>query len=148
MLSVPPDMAETYLPALVFVLFAVGFGAVMLGLTMVLGPKRTSAVKDEPFECGSEPIGSPRVKFSVKFYQVAILFLVFDIEVAFLYPWAALFRELSCTGPLVGGVCTGEPTLFGLVEMLVFLGVLVVALAYIWRKRALRSEERRVGNEG
>ncbi len=84
-------------------------------------------------------IGSPRVKFSVKFYQVAILFLVFDIEVAFLYPWASLFRELSCEGSLDGvtGVCLGAPSLFGLVEMLVFLGILVVALAYIWRKRAL-----------
>ena len=138
MLSVPPDMAENYLPALVFVVFAVGFGAVMLGLTMVLGPKRTSAVKDEPFECGSEPIGSPRVKFSVKFYQVAILFLVFDIEVAFLYPWAALFRELSCDAALdAAGVCTGAPSLFGLVEMLIFLVILVLALAYVWRKRAL-----------
>jgi len=130
-------MASSYLPALAFIVFAVGFAALMLGLTMVLGPKRTSAIKDEPFECGSEPIGSPRVKFGVKFYQVAILFLVFDIEVAFLYPWAALFRELSCDGVLEAGVCTGGATLFGLVEMLVFLGVLVVALAYIWRKRAL-----------
>ena len=138
MLSVPPDMAESYLPALVFVAFAVGFGAVMLGLTMVLGPKRTSAIKDEPFECGSEPIGSPRVKFSVKFYQVAILFLIFDIEVAFLYPWAALFRELSCTAGLdAAGVCTGAPSLFGLVEMTIFLLIMVLALAYVWRKRAL-----------
>ena len=132
-------LAETYIPALVFVIFAIGFGVVNLGLTMILGPKRTSTIKDEPFECGSEPIGSPRVKFSVKFYQVAILFLVFDIEVAFLYPWASLFRELSCSGPLDPGtgVCLGGSTLFGLVEMLVFLGILVVALAYIWRKRAL-----------
>mgnify|MGYP001229243089 CR=1 FL=1 len=131
-------MASSYIPALMFVIFALGFGAVMLTLTMILGPKRTSVIKDDPFECGSEPIGSPRVKFSVKFYQVAILFLVFDIEVAFLYPWASLFRELSCTGPLdAAGVCTGQPTLFGLVEMLVFLGILVVGLAYIWRKRAL-----------
>jgi NADH-quinone oxidoreductase subunit A len=132
-------MAESYIPALVIVVFAVGFGVFNLGLTMILGPKRTSTIKDEPFECGSEPIGSPRVKFSVKFYQVAILFLVFDIEVAFLYPWASLFRELSCEGPLdvITGVCLGAPTLFGLVEMLVFLGILVVALAYIWRKRAL-----------
>ena len=132
-------MAESYIPALVIVVFATGFAVVNLGLTMILGPKRTSTIKDEPFECGSEPIGSPRVKFSVKFYQVAILFLVFDIEVAFLYPWASLFRELSCEGPLdvVTGACIGAPTLFGLVEMLVFLGILVVALAYIWRKRAL-----------
>lgn len=132
-------MPAAYIPALMFIIFALGFGALMLGLTMVLGPKRTSPIKDEPFECGSEPIGSPRVKFSVKFYQVAILFLVFDIEVAFLYPWASLFRELSCTGPLdaATGVCMGQNTLFGLVEMLVFLAILVVALAYIWRKRAL-----------
>ncbi|MDP9145789.1 MAG: NADH-quinone oxidoreductase subunit A [Actinomycetota bacterium] len=131
-------MAESYLPALLFVLFAVGFAGVMLGLTMILGPKRSTVIKDEPFECGSEPIGSPRVKLSVKFYQVAILFLVFDIEVAFLYPWASLFRELSCTGPLdAAGVCTGQPSLFGLVEMLIFLGILVVGLAYIWRKKAL-----------
>jgi NADH-quinone oxidoreductase subunit A len=131
-------MAESYLPALMFVVFAVGFAAVMLGLTMILGPKRSTVIKDEPFECGSEPIGSPRVKFSVKFYQVAILFLVFDIEVAFLYPWASLFRELSCAGTLdAAGVCMGTPSLFGLVEMLIFLGILVVGLAYIWRKKAL-----------
>ena len=130
-------MVETYIPALMFVVFACLFGGVMMTLTMVLGPKRTSVIKDEPFECGSEPIGSPRVKFSVKFYQVAILFLVFDIEVAFLYPWASLFRELSCTDVLIDGVCSGAPTMFGLVEMLVFLAILVVALAYIWRKRAL-----------
>ena len=131
-------MAASYLPALLFVIFAIAFAGIMLGLTMVLGPKRATVIKDEPFECGSEPIGSPRVKFSVKFYQVAILFLVFDIEVAFLYPWASLFRELSCTGPLTpAGVCAAEPSLFGLVEMLVFLGILVVGLAYIWRKKAL-----------
>lgn len=131
-------MAESYVPALMFVIFALGFAALMLGLTMILGPKRTTVIKDEPFECGSEPIGSPRVKFSVKFYQVAILFLVFDIEVAFLYPWASLFRDLSCTTPLTAaGVCTGEPSLFGLVEMMIFLGILVVGLAYIWRKKAL-----------
>lgn len=132
-------MAEQYIPVLMFLIFAAGFGAIMLGLTMVLGPKRTTPSKDEPFECGSEPIGSPRVKFSVKFYQVAILFLIFDIEVAFLYPWAALFRELSCDGvyDAAARVCVGTGTLFGLVEMLVFLGVLLIALAYIWRKRAL-----------
>ena len=131
-------MAESYLPALFFVLFALGFAGVNLGVAMVLGPKRTSTVKDEPFECGSEPIGSPRVKFSVKFYQVAILFLVFDIEVAFLYPWASLFRELSCEGTLdTAGVCLGTPTLFGLVEMFIFLGILTLGLAYVWRKRAL-----------
>ena len=132
-------MAAQYVPALMFIIFALGFGALMMGLTMILGPKRTSSIKDEPFECGSEPIGSPRVKFSVKFYQVAILFLVFDIEVAFLYPWASLFRELSCTGGIdaATGVCVGQGTPFGLVEMFVFLAILTIALAYIWRKKAL-----------
>ncbi len=131
-------MAESYVPALVFVGFAVVMCMVLLALTMVLGPKRRTPMKDEPFECGSDPIGSPRVKFSVKFYQVAILFLVFDIEVAFLYPWASLFRELSCSVPLTAaGVCSGPSTVFGLVEMMVFLGILVVALAYVWRKKAL-----------
>lgn len=132
-------MPAAYIPALMFIVFAIGFGAVNLGLTMILGPARTSAIKDEPFECGSDPIGSPRVKFSVKFYQVAILFLVFDIEVAFLYPWASLFRELSCSGGLdpLTGACLGGSTIFGVVEMFVFLGVLVIGLGYIWRKKAL-----------
>lgn len=131
-------MAESYVPALVFIAFAVGFAAIMMLVTALLGPKRVSAVKDEPFECGSDPIGSPRVKFSVKFYQVAILFLVFDIEAAFLYPWASLLRELSCNGALdAQGVCVGTPTLFGLAEMFVFIAILGVALAYIWRKKAL-----------
>src|SRR6201994_187220 len=127
-------MAVTYSPILVSILFAVGFGLVFLALAMFMGPKHETAEKLAPFECGSEPIGSPRVRFSVKFYQVAILFLVFDIESAFMYPWAVLFRKLSCAGALDGGVCTGGVTFFGFGEMLVFLFVLVVALAYTWRK--------------
>ena len=115
-------MAVDYTPALIAVLFGVGFACLFLIAAMTLGPRRESAEKLAPFECGSEPIGSPRVRFSVKFYQVAILFLVFDIETAFLYPWAVLFRKLGW---------------FGYAEMLVFLSVLVVALAYAWRKRAI-----------
>lgn len=131
-------MAQAYIPALVFVAFAVIMACAMLMMTMLLGPKRRTPIKDEPFECGSDPIGSPRAKFGVRFYQVAILFLVFDIEVAFLYPWASLFRELSCAGPLdAAGVCTGTSSVFGLSEMLVFLAILVVALAYVWRKKSL-----------
>jgi NADH-quinone oxidoreductase subunit A len=131
-------MAAAYLPALLFIAFALIFAGAMMTLTMLLGPKRLSSSKDEPFECGSDPIGSPRVKFSVKFYQVAILFLVFDIEAAFFYPWASLFRELSCSGALdAAGTCMGAPTLFGVVEMFVFTAILGVALAYVWRKRAL-----------
>lgn len=130
-------MAVTYSPILVAILFAVGFGLVFLALAMFMGPKHETAEKLTPFECGSEPIGSPRVRFSVKFYQVAILFLVFDIESAFLYPWAVLYRKLSCGGAVQGLVCTGGISFFGLTEMVVFLAILVVALAYVWRKKAI-----------
>jgi NADH-quinone oxidoreductase subunit A len=126
-------MAVDYTPALIAVLFGVGFAAVLLIAALTLGPKRESAEKLAPFECGSDPIGSPRVRFSVKFYQVAILFLVFDIETAFMYPWAVLFRKLSCIAP----ACSTGISYFGFVEMLVFLGVLVTALAYAWRKKAI-----------
>lgn len=130
-------MVVDYSPVLVAVLFGVGFASVFLLAAMTLGPKHESAEKLAPFECGSDPIGSPRVRFSVKFYQVAILFLVFDIESAFLYPWAVLFRKLSCTGDVIANVCSSSVTYFGLVEMFVFLSVLVVALAYTWRKKAI-----------
>jgi NADH-quinone oxidoreductase subunit A len=117
---------------------AVDYSPVLVLLVAtLLGPKHVSAEKLAPFECGSEPIGSPRVRFSVKFYQVAILFLVFDIESAFLYPWAVLFRKLSCTGDVINQVCTGATTWFGFGEMLAFLVVLGVALAYTWRKKAI-----------
>src|SRR5947207_15762939 len=130
-------VAGTYSPILVSILFAVGFGLVFLALAMFMGPKHETAEKLAPFECGSEPIGSPRVRFSVKFYQVAILFLVFDIESAFLYPWAVLYRKLSCTGAVIDKVCSSGITFFGFAEMLVFLAVLVAALAYCWKKKAI-----------
>jgi len=130
-------MSVDYAPSLVAILFGIGFSCLFLVLAMVFGPKRPDPEKLAPFECGSEPIGSPRVRFSVKFYQVAILFLIFDIESAFLYPWAALYRRLSCHGMVVGAQCLGSVTWFGFVEMLVFVGTLVVALAYVWRKRAI-----------
>jgi NADH-quinone oxidoreductase subunit A len=130
-------MAVTYSPILVAILFAVGFALVFLALAMFMGPKHETAEKLAPFECGSEPIGSPRVRFSVKFYQVAILFLVFDIESAFLYPWAILYRKLSCTGALIGTICSSGITFFGLAEMVVFIAILVVGLAYVWRKKAI-----------
>ena len=130
-------MAVTYSPILVAILFAVGFGLVFLALAMFMGPKHETAEKLAPFECGSEPIGSPRVRFSVKFYQVAILFLVFDIETAFMYPWAVLYRKLSCAGAVYGNVCSSGVTFFGLAEMVVFIAILGVALAYCWRKKAI-----------
>src|SRR5438045_410769 len=105
-----------YPPVLVAVLFGAGFACLFTLLAMSLGPKHVSAEKLATFECGSDPIGSPRVRFSVKFYQVAILFVVFDIETAFLYPWAVLYRKLSCDGDVVGAgaraVCSGAITFF------------------------------------
>jgi NADH-quinone oxidoreductase subunit A len=115
-------MAHPYFPVLVMFFFA---GVVVLSLLLLaqlLGPRRTSAIKGEPFESGNPPKGDARVRFSVKFYLVAMLFLIFDIEVVFLYPWAILFRELG---------------LFGLVEMAVFLFIVVIGFIYVWKKGAL-----------
>ena len=131
-------MLQSYLPASVAILFGLGFAGLFLAGAILLGPKRDSAVKLSPFECGSEPIGSPRVRFSVKFYQVAILFLVFDIESAFMYPWATVFRDVSCTGAIVRGICTaGRTSYVGFVSMGTFIAVLVIALAYVWKKKAI-----------
>jgi NADH-quinone oxidoreductase subunit A len=130
-------MTVSYTPVIVALLVGGARGLAFLALAVFLGPKHETAEKLAPFECGSEPIGSPRARFPVKFYQVAILFLVFDIESAFLYPWAVLFRKLSCAGALSGTSCAAGITFFGLGEMLVFLAVLVAALAYTWRKKAI-----------
>jgi len=126
-------MLTEYIPALIAIVFGLGLAGLFLGLAVVFGPRRTSAVKSQPFECGSEPVGSPRVRFSVKFYQVAILFLVFDIEAAFLYPWAMQYRQLSQSP-------AGGASVLGFVELLIFLGLLVVALVYVWRKKAIGWE--------
>jgi NADH-quinone oxidoreductase subunit A len=122
------------MPAGLAILFGVGFCGLFTALAVLVGPRATNAEKLKPFECGSEPIGTPRGRYSVKFYQVAILFLVFDIEAAFMYPWAILYKQLS-TGPLGVGV-----SVFGFVEMLLFVAILVVALAYVWRKKAIGWE--------
>src|SRR5262245_43618578 len=115
------------MPAGVAIAFALGFCGLFTALAVLLGPRATNPEKLKPFECGSEPIGTPRGRYSVRFYQVAILFLVFDIEAAFMYPWAILFNQLSRSAS--GGV-----SMFGFVEMLIFVAILVVALAYVWRK--------------
>ena len=119
------------MPAGLAIVCGVGFCGILTCLAIFIGPSRVTPEKGEPFECGSEPIGTPRGRYSVKFYQVAILFLVFDIETAFMYPWALMYRELS------GGPPPAPVSAFGFVEMLVFVGVLVVALAYVWRKKAI-----------
>jgi len=122
---------NTYVPAGLAIAFALGFCGLFTALAVLIGPKRITPTKLEPFECGSEPIGSPRGRYSVKFYQIAILFLVFDIESAFMYPWATLYRNVLSVAP------DGTISLFGFAEMLTFVAILVVALAYVWRKKAI-----------
>ena len=116
-------------------MLAVGFCGLFTALAVLIGPKATNPEKLKPFECGSEPIGTPRGRYSVRFYQVAILFLVFDIEAAFMYPWAILYNQLS-HAPLLT-TQFWMVSVFGFVEMLVFVAILVVALAYVWRKKAI-----------
>src|SRR3954471_18780269 len=123
---------QAYMPAGLAIALAVGFAGLFTALAVLIGPKATNPDKLKPFECGSEPIGSPRGRYSVRFYQVAILFLVFDIEAAFMYPWAVLYNQLSHVG--------GQISVFGFVEMLLFVAILVVALAYVWRKKAIGWE--------
>ena len=91
-------------------------------ISRFVGPRNANKIKTSTYECGLEPIGTARQRFSVKFYMVAMLFILFDIEVAFLYPWACLFRELG---------------LFGLIEMAIFVFILLIGLMYAWLKGAL-----------
>jgi NADH-quinone oxidoreductase subunit A len=115
-------MYQQYAPILVIFCMAGALVATMVSLGQLLGPKRPNAAKSQAFECGNPPSGSAWGRFSVKFYLTAILFIIFDVEVVFLYPWAVLFRRLGW---------------FGFGEMLVFVAVLGIALLYVWRKGAL-----------
>ncbi len=121
---------QSYFSIAVVLGLAAVLAVAMLVLAGVLGPRRYSVVKNAPFECGSVPIGSARERFSVKFYVVAILFVVFDIEAIFLYPWAVL---------LLPDAATGAPGLGwpGLVTMGVFVATLIAGLAYVWKKGVL-----------
>jgi len=120
-----PSPLAAYLP-LACVLGLAGVMAVALpAISSILGPRRPSAIKSSTFECGSETIGDARQRFAVKFYVVALLFIVFDVETVFLYPWAVNFKALGW---------------FGYVEMLVFAITLVIGLAYVWKKGALDWE--------
>src|SRR6185437_1899199 len=125
------------MPAGLAVVLAIAFCGLFTALAVLIGPKATNPEKLKPFECGSEPIGSPRGRYSVRFYQVAILFLVFDIEAAFMYPWAVLYNQLSHTMGPNGQIVV---SVFGFAEMLLFVAILVVALAYVWRKKAIGWE--------
>lgn len=118
----PASYVELYFPVLLQVLLAMAIAGGMLAASALLGKKVRDRVKEMPYECGMTPQGSPRERFSVKFYLVAMIFILFDIEAVFLYPWAVVYRQLK---------------LFAFVEMFLFIGLILTGFFYFWRKGAL-----------
>jgi NADH-quinone oxidoreductase subunit A len=115
-------MLENYLPVLIFLGISLGLGLVLVSLGFILGPRKPDAAKLSPYECGFEAFEDSRMKFDVRYYLVAILFIIFDLEIAFLFPWAV---SLDAVGT------------FGLIAMGIFLLILVVGFIYEWKKGAL-----------
>jgi NADH-quinone oxidoreductase subunit A len=116
------EVLQGYLPILVFLVIAIGLGVVLLAIGLILGGGKKDKEKLSPYECGFEPFEDSRIKFDVRYYLVAILFIIFDLEIAFLFPWAV---SLDTVGT------------FGILAMGIFLGVLVVGFIYEWKKGAL-----------
>ncbi len=114
-----------YIAILMMIALAAATSIGILVATTLIGPKKSFPEKMEPFECGESQLVSPKLRFSVKFYLVALFFVIFDIEAVFLYPWAVLFKELG---------------LFGFVEMMIFIAILAVGLIYVWKRGALEWE--------
>src|SRR5690349_4689258 len=132
-------MERAYVPVLLLLGFVVLNAVMMLGLSALTLRPRPTPVKQTAYESGIPPLGSAHERFSVKFYMVAVLFIIFDIETVFMIPWGAQYRQLSCTQPLVGNACpAGQFSAFGLVEMLVFMFILLVGFLYVWKKGALQ----------
>src|SRR3954463_5365396 len=132
-------MERTYLPVLLLVGFVVMNAALILVISHLTLRPRPTAVKQTPYESGIPRVGAARERFSVKFYMVAVLFIIFDIETVFMIPWGAQFKQLSCARPLTNGICpSGQFSAFGLVEMLVFMFILLVGYVYVWKKGALQ----------
>ncbi|MDW8355505.1 MAG: NADH-quinone oxidoreductase subunit A [Bryobacterales bacterium] len=118
----PTSQTELYFPVLLQALIAMAVAGGMLGASYLLGKRVRNRVKDMPYECGIPPVGSAGERFSVKFYLVAMVFILFDIEAVFLYPWAVVYRELG---------------LFAFLEMALFLALILCGYFYIWKKGAL-----------
>ena len=117
-----PTQLESYLPVLIQALVAAGLAIALSTLSVVLGRRMKSPQKDTPYECGIAPTGDAKDRFSVKFYLVAMIFILLDIEAVFLYPWAVVYRKLR---------------MFGFVEMLLFIALVLVGYFYVWKKGAL-----------
>lgn len=111
-----------YIPILLLAVVVIGFAFGTVLLSFLIGPRVDKKEKLDPYECGMPPVGNPRERFSVKFFLVAMVFVIFDIEIVFLFLWAIVFKDLG---------------IFGLIEMGIFLGILVLALAYVWEKGVL-----------
>ena len=122
---------ENYFPILMFVLVGVAVGVLPVAMGFMLAPSRPDPEKLSPYECGFEAFEDARMKFDVRYYLIAILFILFDLEVAFLFPWATIFKDI---------VATESIKLFGFVEMLVFVAILVIGYVYAWAKGALEWE--------
>lgn len=115
-------MLSAYVPILIFALVAIGFSVVTVFVARLVSAEKYNKVKLEPYECGIEPVTDARDRYSVRYYLVAMLFVIFDVETVFMFPWAVIMDQLA---------------LFGLIEMIVFLFILVVGYFYAWRKGAL-----------
>jgi NADH-quinone oxidoreductase subunit A len=124
-------MLENYFPVLVFIFVGLVFGVVPIVIGRLVGPHRPDPEKLSAFECGFEAFEDARMKFDVRYYLVAIIFILFDLEIAFLFPWATIFKEIA-------GI--ESVRFFGFIEMLVFIAILVVGYVYAWAKGALDWE--------
>ena len=132
-------MLQTYFPVLLLLGFVIANAAMMLGLSHLTLRPRPTPVKQTPYESGMPPLGDAHERFSVKFYMVAVLFILFDIETVFMIPWGAYYRQLSCSVPLVDNICpAGQVSMFGFMEMVVFIVILLVGFLYVWKKGALQ----------
>ena len=122
-------IVNEFLPLLILLVIAVVLAGTLVGLSWILGPKKPSAAKLAPYECGVSPVGSARERFPVKFYLIAMLFIVFDIETVFLYPWAVTYRQVPHLRQIIE-----------LVEMITFIIILFVGYIYVWKKGAFEWE--------
>ena len=132
-------MLHTYFPVLLLLGFVIVNAVIMLGLSHLTLRPRPTPVKQTPYESGIPPLGDAHERFSVKFYMVAVLFIIFDIETVCMIPWGAYYRQLSCAVPLALNNCpAGQLSFFGLSEMIVFMLILLVGFVYVWKKGALQ----------
>ena len=119
-------MATDYLPLLIYLIIVIAIGALgIVGLSRLVGPRKDTREKLSPYECGVPPVGDTHEKFPMKYYVIGMLFILFDVEIVFIYPWAVTFKKIGW---------------LGIMEMIVFVFILLMGFLYVWRKRALEWE--------